>query len=256
MKIKNKKIAIILIGTNGYFLLACRFVNRFNKFYKGQNNITFHMFTDKDPSNYLPDIKNFIYYKTFHKTWREAVNDKFNCIKKIKTNEEYVYFFDADTNIQKEFDDWFIGEHVVGKHFGYNESVSDEMPFDRHKHSSCFIPMGTKNLNYYYGAFWGGKKNLVFNYCSEIKKLQEINKTINHEPVWNDESYTNYYFNFILKPNKIIETKDFQFVTSCKGGMHKIRINVDVDLTTQEKIFRENKDKVLNILNNSVIIEK
>lgn len=252
------KIGILIIGTNGYFVLACRFINRFHNLYNGNYKIEFHFFCDKNPHGYLPEDVDYKYYYSSHESWQEAVNSKFSSINRIiiEDNPDYLYFFDADTNIAGPFGDWFVGEHTVGKHFGYNESTPDEMAFDRNELSSCYIPFGTNNVNYYYGAFWGGKTDLVKNYSKEIIKLQEKNKAINHEPVWNDESYTNYYFNLISRPTKIIETKDFQFVTSCKGGMDRVRFEVDAEFKDHEKVFQENNNKLINVNHNIITVEK
>ena len=59
------KIGIVILCTNAYFVLGIRFVKRFMHFYKGDGDITFFLFTDNDPKDYLSDNIKYEYIEYF-----------------------------------------------------------------------------------------------------------------------------------------------------------------------------------------------
>lgn len=253
-KPEKLNIGIKVLATNGYFILGCRFINRFYHLYKGDNNIIFYFFGDKSPYQHIPTNVNVKYYETQNNDWVEAVNTKYSNILQIEDDLDYLYYFDADTNISREFtDDWFIGDLVGGIHWAHINTPKDNLPFDRYNLSSCYIPKETTlDQTYFYGAFWGGKKELVRNYCKIMVAAQEKNKLINHEPPVNDDSYTNHYFHY-NPPTKKVMPEDFMFDISCKGGLH-IERDPNASFPKHEAIFKENKEMLLNIQHNQVVI--
>lgn len=251
---KKNTIGIKVLATNGYFLLGCRFINRFHHLYEGDQEIVFYFFGDKPPYEHTPVGANIKYYHIENSDWVQAVNTKYSNVLKIEDDLDYLYFFDADTNISKKFtEDWFIGDLVGGVHWAHINTPKDELPFDRNKLSSCYIPKdSTLDHTYFYGAFWGGKKELVRDYCRAMVIAQGRNKLINHEPPVNDDSYTNHYFHY-NPPTKKVMPKDFVFDISCKGGLH-IERNPKASFPKHEYIFKENKELLLNIQHNEVVI--
>lgn len=248
-------IGIKVLATNGYFLLGCRFINRFFHFYKGDKNIIFYFFGDKPPYNHIPTEANVKYYHIENPDWVQAVNTKYPNVLQIEDNVDYLYFFDADTNISRSFaEDWFLGDMVGGVHWAHVDTKKEALPFDRYTSSSCYIPVDSPlTQTYYYGAFWGGKTELVKNYCRVMVEAQQRNKLINHEPPVNDDSYTNHFFHY-NPPTKSVMPSDFMFDISCKGGLH-IERNPRASFPDHEKLFSENKEKLLNIQHNKVVVE-
>lgn len=233
-----KKLGIYIIGTNAYFALAIRFIKKFQYFYKGSHDLEFILFSDTDPRMYLPDYINCKFFETHHTSWVDGTNSKF---KNILDNREdikvdYLYYFDADTDITQDFDDWFIGDIVAGEHYGNSSYMKfdptddrniNKKPFDRNIKSCCFLDKSDDELIYCYGAFFGGLYSNVLEMLSSLNSMMDINKTQNYEPPWNDESYLNYYFN--TNPVKIIPSCDFEFLVSCKGGISDTR-NCDLNI--------------------------
>lgn len=250
------RIGIKVLATNGYFLLGCRFINRFYHLYEGNKDIVFYFFGDKPPFEHTPTGANIKYYYVQNNDWVEAVNTKYSNILKINDNLDYLYFFDADTNISNKFDEsWFIGDLVGGVHWLHINTDKKKLPFDRNPKSSCYIPMSdSADQLYYYGAFWGGKTSLVKNYCKTMITAQEKNKKINHEPPVNDDSYTNHYF-WKNRPTKEIYPENFAFDISCKGGLY-IERDPKACFPDHEHIFMINKEKLLNIQHNKVVVGK
>ena len=107
-----KKIGIVILCTNAYFVLGIRLVKRFMHFYKGNEEIIFYLFTDIDPKDYLPDNIKYEYIHTTNKSWTEGTNLKFVSILSLENMDvDFLFYFDADTNVDKDFtEEWFLGK--------------------------------------------------------------------------------------------------------------------------------------------------
>ena len=117
-----------------------------------------------------------------------------------------------------------IGNLVGAEHFNNSfieyKKNTDMKPFDRNKESKAYIPKDGINRIYYYGAFFGGKVHNVIEFCKILILWQKYDKTIlNYEPIWNDESYINKYFN--TNPHAVVLSKDFVPNISDKGGFEE-----------------------------------
>lgn len=249
------KIGIVVLATNAYFAMGIRFIKKFLYFYEGSSEIVFYFFSDENPKEYLPNIFPIEYSHVRHASWQDGTNSKFKNIVSLQDkNIDYLYYFDADTNVVKYFNEnWFLGDIVGGEHF-MNKDMSIK-PYDNEPESACFVdPKSNLERIYYLGAFFGGKKEKVITMCRELMSLQAKNKTINHEPIWNDESYLNYYFCY-NKPEKIVWYKNFQFLISNKGNLSNTR-DVKMNISTLKNKMKNNKNKVYDILdiNNIKII--
>lgn len=248
-------IGIVLVCTNSYFILALRFIKKFMYHYKGKSNIVFYMFTDTDPAEYISENINYKYYYTKHDDWRSATNSKFENILLLNNeNFDYLFYFDADTNIGSSFDEsWFIGDLVGGEHYGNRDWMKEikNKPFERNTKSAACVPIDSKlNQIYCYGAFFGGNKKRIMDFCNVLVENQKKDKQINFEPCWNDESYINHYFHF--NPPKIIPCNKFKFLVSDKGGIGETR-NVKLSIEEYKKTISQNKNKVFDFQNKGII---
>ena len=224
------KIGIAILCTNGYFPLGIRLVKRFNYFYMGENEIRFILFTDTNPADYLPGYINYEWRELRNKNWVEGTNSKFNSILSLENSDlDYIFYLDADTNVDKDFGDWFIGDLVAGQHYADESYMLNDKAYERNPKSMAYIPKDTKLPQmYYYGAFWGGTKERIMEFCRTMIKWQKADKEWGFEPVWNDESYSNKYFHY--NQPKAILCKDFPFIVSDKGGIGETRnTNLDVE---------------------------
>lgn len=247
-------IGIVVIATNAYFILGLKFIKRFLHFYKGSNNIIFFFFSDTDPTDYVPSTMNIKYINEVHNNWVEGTNSKFKNIISLENEDiDYIYYFDADTNVYKHFtDEWFIGDIVGGEHFGNRTWMKDNKPYDRNPKSKAYIPEDTTLPQmYYYGAFFGGTKYNVINLSKLMFSWQQEDKKIPHEPIFNDESYLNAYFHY--NPPHTITNENFNFLVSDKGGIGETR-NTKLDIESIKSQFLELKNTLnINIYNNKVI---
>jgi hypothetical protein len=249
------KIGIVVLCTNAYFCLGIRFVKRFMHFYKGGGDITFFLFTDVDPKDYLPDNIHYEYIHTTNKSWVEGTNLKFTSILSLENRDvDFLFYFDADTNIDKDFtEEWFLGESVGGQHYGDQGWMKDKKGFERNPKSKAYVPLDTPLFQVYtYGAFWGGSKEWVMNFCNTMLEWQKIDKAWGFEPGTNDESYSNAYFHY-NPPSKLVLCTEFKFLISDKGGIGETR-RMDLDVEELKRGLKEAKDKFINIANGKLIV--
>ena len=249
-----KTVAICVIGTNAYFVLALRFINRMFHLYRGKHRLKFYFFTERDPHPFLPDRCDISWLRRRHKSWVDATNSKFNSISSINEKHDYLFYFDADTNINTTMNDWFIGELVSGEHWGHVGHPYNKLPFDKKGKGRCNIPFEEgRQYTYRYGAFFGGTFYNVQKLCSVCKNLQDLDHSEGYEAGVNDESYLNYYFH--NNANKTIKSRNMPLGISCKGGLDLGR-RCDVAFTEIEQKIRTNKNKLFNILYGKYTEEK
>ena len=247
------KIGIAILCTNSYFPLGIRLVKRFNHFYKGENEVKFFLFTDTNPDEYLPKEVNFEWRELRNKNWVEGTNSKFTSILSLESSGmDYIFYIDADTNILKDFGDWFLGDLVGGQHYGDQSYMKEEKAYDRNPQSMAYVPKDTKLPQmYYYGAFFGGNTFMMMNLCDTLQQQQKIDQSIGYEPVWNDESYLNAFFH--IRPPKTILCKDFPFIVSDKGGIGETR-NTNLDVNSLKADLRKYRDMLIDIKDGKVCV--
>ncbi len=245
-------IGIIVVATNAYFVLGLRLIKKFMYHYKGDKNITFYFFSDTDPSLYLSG-EDVVFFRQYHKSWVDGTNSKFSNIISLEScKSDYLFYLDADTNITSDFtDDWFIGQLVGGEHYGNRSYLKGGVGFDHNPKSKAYVPYNTSlPCVYYYGAFFGGERKKVIDFCKVLYSNQLEDKKIPYEPVVNDESYINEYFHY--NPPTTIKCEDFQFLVSDKGGIGETR-NMKLNTEDFRKRLRENAQKVFDIQHNKLI---
>jgi hypothetical protein len=247
-----KKIGIVIIATNAYFVLGIKLIKQFYHFYSGDSEIVFYFFSDTDPAPYLQDDIQFKFYEEHHESWVNGTNSKFiNIISLENEDVDYLYYFDADTGISRNFtEEWFIGDLVGGEHFANRTWMIDKKGFDRNPKSKAYVPLDT-NLPqmYYYGAFFGGKKDIVVDFCKTLRLWQLEDKKIPYEPGVNDESYINAYFHY--NQPKVVTNDNFAFNISDKSGIGETR-NTNLNIEEIKKDLLKNKNKSINICNGKV----
>jgi hypothetical protein len=247
-------IAITVVCTNAYFILGLRFIKKFNKFYKGLHTITYCVFTDTDPTMYLEGVNNVVYFNTVHNSWRDGTNSKFRNIMLMKDIDfDYAFYFDADTDIRSDFDDWFVGDSVGGEHFLSKEMIKkNTLNYEYNALSKAYIPASSKlKKMYFLGAFFGGARKPLFDMCAKLINWQSEDAINGIYPVCDDESYINRFFHF-NPPSHLVPIEKFRFVISCKGGIEHTRdARKSVDL--QKKQILEHPAKVFEIKEGSVV---
>jgi hypothetical protein len=123
------KLGIVILATNAYFVLGLRLIKKFLYHYKGHCNVQFFVFSDMNVRDYLPSkLPDVNCYYSTSSSWVEGTNSKFRNILSIKTELarcDYIYYFDADTNVYADFtEEILIGDVVVAEH--YNNTFENE----------------------------------------------------------------------------------------------------------------------------------
>jgi hypothetical protein len=251
---RQNKIGIVILATNSYFILGIRFIKKFMYHYKGDCEIKFYFFSDENPDTYLSDDTKVVYYPTSHDSWIDATNDKFrNLIGLADSDSDYLYYFDADTSVSKDFtEEWFIGDLVGGEHYGNRDWLANGAGFDKNPASKAYVPTDTVlPCTYHYGAFFGGKKEKVIEFCTILRDWQLEDKKIPYEPGVNDESYINAYFHF--NPPITVPCENFAFEISHKGGIGETR-NTKLDVIHLKEEMLLHKDSIYDILDGKIVI--
>lgn len=251
------RIGVAILATNAYFLLGLRFVHKWIRYYTGDASIVFHFFSDKNPKEYLNETNNMIivHHPENHKNWVEGTNSKFKNIITLENEDlDYIYYFDADTDIKHPFtENWFLGDLVGGEHFGNKLWMENNKAFERYEKSRAYIPVDTRLPQmYYYGAFFGGTKFNVINFCRTLKDNQEADRLINFEPGCNDESYINAYFHY-NPPSKTVLSQDFAFIISDKAGIGETRMPT-LDISEFLQQIKNNKHKNWDVSGNKFYV--
>lgn len=250
------KIGIVVLATNAYFVLGIRFIKKFIHHYKGDSEIKFYFFSDKEPQPFLSNDIDVEYHHVKHEQWVDATNDKFrSIISLINCDSDYLYYFDADTNVSRDFNaDWFLGDLVGGEHYGNRSWLANGAGFDRYPQSKAYVPGNTTlPCTYHYGAFFGGKKDKVIEFCKTLREWQIEDKKIPYEPAVNDESYINAYFHY--NPPITIPCENFAFQISHKGGIGETR-DVNLDINNLLINMLSYKNDVYDITDGKIVLIK
>jgi hypothetical protein len=184
----------------------------------------------------------------------EATNDKFRSIISLAAyDSDYLYYFDADTNVSKDFtEDWFLGELVGGEHYGNRSWLANGAGFDKNPVSKAYVPDNTVlQRTYHYGAFFGGTRDRVIDFCQTLRAWQLEDKKIPYEPGVNDESYINAYFHF--NPPMTVPCEKFAFEISHKGGIGETR-DTALDVSSIKLDMINNRNSLYDLANGSLML--
>lgn len=251
-----KKIGIVIVATNAYFVLGVKFIKKFVHHYYGDSKIKFYFFSDQDPSDFIPENIDVTFINESHLNWEDATNSKFKNIVQIKDqllqNVDYVYYFDADTNVSRSFtEEWFLGDLVAGEHYGNRSWLANGNGFDRNPIGHSYVPIDSPlPYTYHYGAFFGGATEKLIKFCETLRQYQIEDRAKGYEPPINDESYINSYFHF-NPPTYTVPCDKFAFDISDKGGIGETR-DVKLDVSEIKKQMLIYKNMAFNISNNQI----
>lgn len=252
---EQKKVGIVILATNAYFVLGVNFMRKFSHHYKGDAKITFYFFSDTDPKEYITDDMDVQYIHQTHDTWMNATNSKFiNMLSLENCDSDYLIYVDADTSVSKDFtEEWFIGDTVGLEHFGNNDWMKEVKSYDRNPRSKAYVPHDTPLFQmYYHGCLFGGKKDKMMEVCKVLRDNQIEDKKIQYEPGVNDESYINQYYHY-NPPTLTVYLDKYMFNVSDKCGIeHNRDVNFNVEDLKKEMLA--NRNNLYDLQNGKLIV--
>jgi histo-blood group ABO system transferase len=258
--VNQKKIAFVITATGNYFVLGLRLANKINKHYAGDHTIDIHFFSDQDPTPYLKH-KNIVYVNMSHDKFEKITMKKTTNPTTINYKEyDYVFLSDADTNINKDFNDSdFIGELVAVRHFADKFGMSEVKTYERNPMSAAYIPYDTDLEQIYYCAcFLGGLSETLISFINEIIKMEKNDLEKGIVPIWHDESYVNKFFHH-NPPSFLMEPFDTFLVISDKGNLKELESGAlevpfkNIDLEKIKNDIQKLKDKDWDIVEHQVV---
>jgi hypothetical protein len=251
------RIGLMVIATNAYLPLGIRLIKKFNHFYTGKASVHFYLATEDDPFRYL-NCDNVTHITRQHKTWAEGTDTKFKEIVGLANEQlDYVFALDADTNIDKPFDEeWFIGTRVGFEHFGNKTWMLKEKNYDRNPKSNAYVPHDTPLPQMYYmGMIFGGELGFAVDMCTTMMNWRDEDYRTGNPAAVQDESYVNKFFH-VNPPDKVVLYDDFKWVVSDKGGIGAdstmgIR-NLSIDISKYKRQMARHKDELIEIANSKL----
>lgn len=220
------KIAIFTIATNRYFEYWKNMVKSADKYLFLSDQITFHVFTNHDDNSFFQELNRVkvVYHKIPDLKWPQATLYRYKYISEngMSLESDFFIHIDADMLIlphkSAPISELLNGNEVgLVMHPGYwrikfPERISfyvnnpkyflrDLMvtlqygnlgTWCKNKNSKAFVKRFDRK-KYYCGAVWFGKKIAILNLTRDLHKFTEADLRSNNIPIWNDESYLNYW---------------------------------------------------------------
>lgn len=254
-----KKICIVLVATNYYFPLGLRFINRWSHLYNGEIETEFHFYSEKDPSEYIDStLSNVLFHKMETTSWSEADVSRIYEIVKMDDHEtDYIYVFDADTNIDFKFNDYLFKDGIVAYQHLYNDL------FDTNKEAKNYFEVTPSDIWYQTCLIGGSKKDMVAM-CKAVVPWISIDQENGYTPQWIAERYFNRYLHENKPSYYIKRGQPTPFYMSDKGDKSKEIMGIDqlpffdmpegwYELLLEN--IKKNKLNLWNISDNKFVIE-
>jgi hypothetical protein len=126
--------------------------------------------------------------------------------RSFPADSDFVFLVDADMRFEA-----LVGEEILPRNYGltatlhpgYVDVNRPDLPYERAKHSACYIPQDAGG-RYYCGGFYGGGGQAMRNLCLAISDLVMDDASHGVIPIWHDESALNKCLS-IYKPDVILD---------------------------------------------------
>lgn len=190
----DKKVALIILGTNNYLPLAINLIQRLNFYYKGESRLTFHLVSDTNPDKYL-NLNNLVFHHRVADSWDKSTVLKLDMCKEIANDYDYDYIgcLDADSNIFRDFtDDEMFYETFVVEHIS-NANGKNSSHYEKNKLSSAYVDPQDYQKIYFQTCYFGGTKEKLLDMVNSAIHLRSIDQENGIIARWTDEAYLQIY---------------------------------------------------------------
>lgn len=191
-------IGLCIMATGKYIDLANNLIESGQKYFCKNHNVTYFVFTDREPVKY----KNVIKIEQKKLGWPYDSMMRFEIYykhKDILSKMDYLFCIDADSLFADKINDEILSKLVATQHPNY---VDQRGTYETNPISKACIKDNEGDM-YFVGAFWGGESKEYLEACRIISENIKIDLKNNHMPLWHDESHLNRYF-VDHKPTKIL----------------------------------------------------
>jgi histo-blood group ABO system transferase len=187
-----KNIGLLIIATNKYDVFVKPLIESARNFFLKNHKVTFYVFTDSPKLIDLGD--DVILINQEHKPWPYMTLLRykiFNHNKDRFSNEDFLYYIDADMLFFDEVGDEILGDLVATIHPGFLGGRGTPEEFN---HASTAYVSRQENMTYFAGGFNGGERTNFLKMSEVIDKNIDIDLEKNIIAIWHDESHINRYF--------------------------------------------------------------
>lgn len=190
MPIFALKIGLLVVATGKYTHFIPPLVNSARIFFCKDHEVTFFIFTDGtvDVSGediILLDHKKYGWpYDTLYR-YNAYINHR-DRMQKM----DYLFACDADMLFVDYVGDEVLSDLVGTQHPGF---VGKRGTYEDRPESIAYVA-SHEGEYYFAGAFYGGKREIIFEMLDQLISMVNIDAQNNIIAIWHDESYMNRYF--------------------------------------------------------------
>ena len=208
------QVAMLVQATGNYASWTVKMIDSARRFFLKQPgfNVTFLIFSDR-----LDEIatgKDVVATEQKRMGWpsdsmyrHEIYLNNSHLFK----DKDFIFCADADLRFVDDVGSEILGDLVGTQQPAFWRSPPSSFPYDRNPNCCAFVNQTTGDgWQYFYGAFYGGRTEIVISLFENIKKCALQDKKNNIIPLWHDESYLNYFF--IKSPPSIILSPSYSTI--------------------------------------------
>jgi hypothetical protein len=257
-----KKIGIIVLATNKYFVLGLRLLRRMSHFYNGPSELHFHFFSNLSPISHV-SLKNMTFHKIGAEGWNGTMLAKLDAVNHVVENNDYDHYvyIDADSNVSEYFqDENFIADSFILKH----PTERTDSSYEKNKLSAAYIDPSEYPQFYYQACYFGGTKENMLPLSRETMGWYKKDLKQNILVFAEDETYINKYLS-LNPPTKLFDNINEKFfMTINDKGISTHHWGKYLKMLYSPKEYRhilngileaESKKLLWNIKNSRVVVE-
>ncbi|KAJ8406688.1 hypothetical protein AAFF_G00296040 [Aldrovandia affinis] len=210
-KYLNLTIATTVFAVGKYTRFLRDFLETAEQHYMVGFKVHYYIFTDQPKQ--VPEVAlapgrelSVIQVPKFNR-WQEISLRRMEIIQttieeRIHKEADYIYCLDVDMKFHNRWGPEVLGSLVAAIHPWFYHSNREIFTYERRPASTAYIPMDQGDF-YYMAAAFGGRIEDVHKLTKTCRENLEVDKSIDLEAVWQEESHFNRYLLY-RKPTKLL----------------------------------------------------